>query len=185
MFCYAITRSIKAANAALTPEEIAQKEAYLAENKINLDDVNTLGIKAKAYVDDYANKTISANLFILQNKHPEFFKKPSDVYRLLKEIKNNPTHFFKNNRPDMALIVKVLEDGSVGKLGIVKESGHVGHLSKSTNKNEMDRLRKVNEKELKVRTPTSPYTLILSQQGRLVQMHVRQLIKVLYPKTKI
>ena len=53
----------------------------------------------------------------------------------------------------MALIVKVLEDGSVGKLGIVKESGHVGHLSKSTNKNEMDRLRKVNEKELKVGTP--------------------------------
>ena len=53
----------------------------------------------------------------------------------------------------MALIVKVLEDGSVGKLGIVKESGYVGHLSKSTNKNEMDRLRKVNEKELKVGTP--------------------------------
>ena len=75
------------------------------------------------------------------------------MYRLLKEIKNNPTHFFKNNRPDIALIAKVLEDGSVGKLGIVKESGLVGHLSKSTNKNEMDRLKKVNEKELKVGTP--------------------------------
>ena len=99
------------------------------------------------------NNELSANLFILQNKHPELFKKPSDVYRLLKEIKNNPTHFFKNNRPDIALIAKVLEDGSVGKLGIVKESGLVGHLSKSTNKNEMDRLRKVNEKELKVGTP--------------------------------
>ena len=117
-------------------------------------------LNVKISVDDWVrelseinNNELSANLFILQNKHPEYFKKPSDVYRLLKEIKNNPTHFFKNNRPDMALIVKVLEDGSVGKLGIVKESGYVGHLSKSTNKNEMDRLRKVNEKELKVGTP--------------------------------
>ena len=117
-------------------------------------------LNVKISVDDWVrelseinNNELSANLFILQNKHPELFKKPSDVYRLLKEIKNNPTHFFKNNRPDIALIVKVLEDGSVGKLGIVKESGHVGHLSKSTNKNEMDRLRKVNEKELKVGTP--------------------------------
>ena len=117
-------------------------------------------LNVKISVDDWVrelseinNNELSANLFILQNKHPEFFKKPSDVYRLLKEIKNNPTHFFKNNRPDMALIVKVLEDGSVGKLGIVKESGYVGHLSKSTNKNEMDRLRKVNEKELKVGAP--------------------------------
>ena len=117
-------------------------------------------LNVKISVDDWVrelseinNNELSANLFILQNKHPELFKKPSDVYRLLKEIKNNPTHFFKNNRPDIALIVKVLEDGSVGKLGIVKESGLVGHLSKSTNKNEMDRLRKVNEKELKVGTP--------------------------------
>ena len=117
-------------------------------------------LNVKISVDDWVkelseinNNELSANLFILQNKHPEFFTKPSDVYRLLKEIKNNPTYFFKNNRPDMALIVKVLGDGSVGKLGIVKESGHVGPLSKSTNKNEMDRLRKVNEKELKVGSP--------------------------------
>jgi len=117
-------------------------------------------LNVKISVDDWVrelseinNNELSANLFILQNKHPELFKKPSDVYRLLKEIKNNPTHFFKNNRPDIALIAKVLEDGSVGKLGIVKESGLVGHLSKSTSKNEMDRLRKVNEKELKVGTP--------------------------------
>ena len=117
-------------------------------------------LNVKISVDDRArelseinNNELSANLFILQNKHPELFKKPSDVFRLLKEIKNNPTHFFKNNLPDIALIAKVLEDGSVGKLGIVKESGLVGHLSKSTNKNEMDRLRKVNEKELKVGTP--------------------------------
>ena len=77
MFCYAITRSIKAANAVLTPEEIAQKEAYLAENKINLDDVNTLGIKAKAYTDDYANKTSSPWLKDKIQKTGEYLEKKS------------------------------------------------------------------------------------------------------------
>ena len=72
-----ITRSIKAANAALTPEEIAQKEAYLAENKINLDDVNTLGIKAKAYADDYANKTSSPWLKDKIQKTGEYLEKKS------------------------------------------------------------------------------------------------------------
>ena len=54
-----IARSIKAAENILSPEELAEKEAYLAANKINLDDVNTAGIKAKAYADDYANRTSS------------------------------------------------------------------------------------------------------------------------------
>ncbi|WP_188115293.1 hypothetical protein [Campylobacter concisus] len=137
-------------NAEIKGDNFITKESPAPKSNLNV----------KVSVDDWVrelseinNNELSANLFILQNKHPEFFKKPSDVYRLLKEIKNNPTHFFKNNRPDMALIVKVLEDGSVGKLGIVKESGHVGHLSKSTNKNEMGRLRKANEKELKVGSP--------------------------------
>ena len=145
-----VERVAKAPKNEIKGENFITKESPAPKSDLNV----------KISVDDWVrelseinNNELSANLFILQNKHPEFFKKPSDVYRLLKEIKNNPTHFFKNNRPDMALIVKVLEDGSVGKLGIVKESGLVGHLSKSTNKNEMDRLRKVNEKELKVGTP--------------------------------
>ncbi|WP_169753546.1 hypothetical protein [Campylobacter mucosalis] len=103
---------------------------------------------------DINNNELTANLFILQQKHPELFKKPSDVYRLLVEIKNNPTHFFKNNRPDMALIAKTLQDGSIGKMAIVKDSGKVGHISKSTNKNELERLQKVNERELGVGSPT-------------------------------
>ena len=140
----------EAQNAEIKGDNFITKQSPAPKSDLNV----------KISVDDWVrelseinNNELSANLFILQNKHPELFKKPSDVYRLLKEIKNNPTHFFKNNRPDIALIAKVLEDGSVGKLGIVKESGLVGHLSKSTNKNEMDRLRKVNEKELKVGTP--------------------------------
>ena len=54
-----IARSIKAAENILSPEELAEKEAYLEANKINLDDVNTAGIKAKAYADDYASRTSS------------------------------------------------------------------------------------------------------------------------------
>ena len=54
-----IARSIKAADAVLSPEELAEKEAYLANNKIELNDINTLGLKAKAYADDYANRTSS------------------------------------------------------------------------------------------------------------------------------
>ena len=114
----------------------------------------------KTSVDDWVkelseidNNELSANLFTLQAKHPELFKKPSDVFRLLVKIKNNPTHFFKNNRPDMALITKILKDGSIGKIGVVKDSGHVGHLTKSTNSNELERLHKVNNKELGVGTP--------------------------------
>ena len=155
------------AMAKAVKDDLVERMAKAPKNEIKGDSFITKespapksDLNVKISVDDWVrelseinNNELSANLFILQNKHPELFKKPSDVYRLLKEIKNNPTHFFKNNRPDIALIVKVLEDGSVGKLGIVKESGLVGHLSKSTNKNEMDRLRKVNEKELKVGTP--------------------------------
>ena len=54
-----ITRSIKTADAVLSPEELAEKEAYLANNKIELNDINTLGLKAKAYAEDYANRTSS------------------------------------------------------------------------------------------------------------------------------
>ena len=114
----------------------------------------------KTSVDDWVkelseinNNELSANLFTLHAKHPEFFEKPSDVFRLLVEIKNDPTHFFKNNRPDMALITKILKDGSIGKLGIVKDSGHVGHATKSTHKNEIDRLERMNKEELEVETP--------------------------------
>lgn len=99
------------------------------------------------------NNELTANLFILQQKHPELFKKPSDVYKLLIEIKNNPTHFFKNNRPDMALVSKILQDGSVGKMAVVKNSGKVSHLSKSSKGTELRRLQNVNKRELGVGSP--------------------------------
>lgn len=94
-----------------------------------------------------------ANLKSLALKHPEMFKSEADVFRVIKEIKDNPTHFFKNNRDDIALVSKILDDGSIGKVGIVKDSGKVGHVSKSSNKKELKRLQAVNEKQLGVGAP--------------------------------
>nr|DAU79957.1 MAG TPA: hypothetical protein [Caudoviricetes sp.] len=96
---------------------------------------------------------LSANLYTLRRKHPELFKKPSDVYKTMIEVKNNPTHFFKNNRPDMGLITKRLRDNSLGKVAIAKDSGVVGHVAKSTRKNELNRLYNVNSRELGVGSP--------------------------------
>ena len=94
-----------------------------------------------------------ANLKSLALKHPEMFKSEADVFRVIKEIKDNPTHFFKNNRDDIALVSKIIDDGSIGKVGIVKDSDKVGHVSKSSNKKELKRLQAVNEKQLGVGAP--------------------------------
>ena len=95
----------------------------------------------------------AANLKTLALKHPEMFRSEADVFRVIKEIKDNPTHFFKNNRDDIALVSKILDDGNIGKVGIVKDSGKVGHASKSSNKKELKRLQDVNKKQLGVGAP--------------------------------
>ena len=43
-----------------------------------------------------------ANLKSLAVKHPEMFKSESDVFKVIREIKNEPTHFLKNTRDDVA-----------------------------------------------------------------------------------
>nr|DAX63730.1 MAG TPA: hypothetical protein [Caudoviricetes sp.] len=73
---------------------------------------------------------ITADLEYLAGKHPEIFERPSDVFRLIKEIKENPTHFFTNYRLDYALIVKRVKDNKIGKLAIDKQSGKVMHATK-------------------------------------------------------
>ena len=87
---------------------------------------------------------ISADLDYLASKHPEMFKKPSDVFRLVKEIKNEPTHFFNNYRLDYALVAKRLNDKKIGKLAINKESGEVRHATKVRERDlsRMDRVSK-------------------------------------------
>lgn len=108
----------------------------------------------------------AANLKSLALKHPEMFKSEADVFRVIKEIKDNPTHFFKNNRDDIALVSKILDDGSIGKVGIVKDSGKVGHVSKSSNKKELKRLQDVNKKQLGV---GAPHPTLRSSVGPLAE----------------
>lgn len=94
------------------------------------------------------NDEIIADLEYLANKHKEMFKKPSDVFKLIKEIKENPTFFYKNNRMDIALIAKRLNDNKLGKLGINKDTGEVRHVSKVKEK-DLTRLEKVSKKNTK------------------------------------
>ena len=92
---------------------------------------------------------ISADLDYLASKHPEMFKKPSDVFKLVREIKNEPTHFFNNNRLDYALIVKRVGDNKIGKLAVDKESGEVKHATKVKEKDikRLDRISRENSKD--------------------------------------
>ncbi|MCV3396044.1 hypothetical protein L8V93_07840 [Campylobacter lari] len=94
------------------------------------------------------NDEIVADLEYLASKHKEMFKKPSDVFKLIKEIKENPTFFYKNNRMDIALIAKRLNDNKLGKLGINKDTGEVRHVTKVKEK-DLTRLEKVSKKNTK------------------------------------
>ncbi|HID0718465.1 TPA: hypothetical protein R1696_000124 [Campylobacter coli] len=94
------------------------------------------------------NDEIIADLEYLANKHNEMFKKPSDVFKLIKEIKENPTFFYKNNRMDIALIAKRLNDNKLGKLGVNKDTGEVRHITKVKEK-DLARLEKVSKKNTK------------------------------------
>ncbi|HEH5087038.1 TPA: hypothetical protein SG769_001285 [Campylobacter coli] len=94
------------------------------------------------------NDEIIADLEYLANKHKEMFKKASDVFKLIKEIKENPTFFYKNNRMDIALIAKRLNDNKLGKLGVNKDTGEVRHVTKVKEK-DLTRLEKVSKKNTK------------------------------------
>ncbi|MFY4690946.1 hypothetical protein ACOTVD_07885 [Campylobacter jejuni] len=94
------------------------------------------------------NDEIIADLEYLANKHKEMFKKPSDVFKLIKEIKVNPTFFYKNNRMDIALIAKRLNDNKLGKLGVNKDTGEVRHVT-SVKEKDLTRLEKVSKKNTK------------------------------------
>ena len=126
---------------------------------------------------------ITADLEYLAGKHPEIFDKPSDVFKLIKEIKENPTHFFTNYRLDYALIVKRLEDNKIGKLAVDKQSGEAKHATRVKDK-DLKRLDRVSKEKSEnagiIQTFTRPgsklenqglgyqYESIISQKGNLV-----------------
>lgn len=67
----------------------------------------------------------------MANKHPEMFSgRPANVFKLIREIKENPTHFYANNRLDYGLIVKRLDGNKIGKLAVEKQTGDVKHAPK-------------------------------------------------------
>lgn len=82
-----------------------------------------------------------ANLTKLANNHPEMFRSEADVFRVIKEIKDNPTHFFKNYDDDIALIGKKLNNNKDGNIGIVKNSGEIIHANKNRS-GDLDRLQR-------------------------------------------
>ena len=132
-------------------------------------------LNVKVSVDDWvrelgginANKQIKADLTNLYEKHKELFAKPSDVFRLIKAVKENPTFFYNNNEPNTALIGKILDNGKLGKIGIQKEYdseylklNHATHSSKADKENK--RLLRRNEKSHLVGSPT-PTQLTLGE----------------------
>ncbi|TLE07867.1 hypothetical protein LS78_007280, partial [Helicobacter bilis] len=105
-------------------------------------------MEVEPYVRDLAKlkgSEIYADLQNLVNKHREMFDKPSDVFKLIKEIKKNPEFFYNNNRLDAALIVKRLSDNKIGKMGVKKDDGEVIHATKVREK-DLIRLKKVSGK---------------------------------------
>lgn len=82
-----------------------------------------------------------ANLTKLANKHPEMFKSEADVFRVIKEIKDNPTHFFKNTNDEITLIGKKLQNGKDGNIGVVKDTGEIIHTNKNRN-GDLQRLKR-------------------------------------------
>ena len=124
-------------------------------------------LNVKISVDDWvrelgginANKQIKADLTNLYEKHKELFAKPSDVFRLIKAVKENPTFFYNNNEPNTALIGKILDNGKLGKIGIQKDYdseylklNHATYSSKADKENK--RLLRRNEKSHLVGSPT-------------------------------
>ena len=109
---------------------------------------------------------ITADLEYLAGKHPEIFDKPSDVFKLIKEIKENPTHFFTNYRLDYALIVKRLEDNKIGKLAVDKQSGEVTHATK-VRQRDLARMDRVSRQT--VGTSTLPTPLSAADKTALKQ----------------
>ena len=82
----------------------------------------------------------AANLKSLAVKHPEMFKSEADVFRVIKEIKNNPTRFFANNNEGNALILKDLDSDKVGEIAVRKFDGQIVHTTKNDKSRRLEQL---------------------------------------------
>ena len=135
----------EAQNAEIKGDNFITKESPAPKSDLNVKMDLAPNVRDLSKI---TTEEISADLDYLASKHPEMFSKPSDVFRLIKEIKNEPTHFFNNNRLDYALIVKRMDENRIGKLAIDKESGEVKHATKVKEK-DLKRLDKVSRENSK------------------------------------
>lgn len=117
------------------------------------------------------NTKIRANLDFLKSTHPEIFSTQGQVFRTIKSIKDNPTHFYQqgNTKRDMSIIGKFLENGSFGEMGIIKSgknAGKVGHLlkSKAGNKRAQNLSKRENSGKV-VGSDKTPHTDILQKSS--------------------
>ena len=155
----------EAQNAEIKGDNFITKQSPAPKSDLNV----------KISVDDWvrelgginANKQIKADLTKLYEKHKELFTKPSDVFRLIKAVKENPTFFYSNNELNTALIGKILDNGKLGKIGIQKEYdseylklNHATYSSKANKENK--RLLRRNGKSHLVGSPT-PTQLTLGE----------------------
>jgi|GEM_PF-1151563 len=152
-----VERMTKAPKNEIKGENFITKQSPAPKSDLNV----------KISVDDWvrelgginANKQIKADLTNLYEKHKELFAKPSDVFRLIKAVKENPTFFYNNNEPNAALIGKILDNGKLGKIGIQKDYdseylklNHATYSSKADKENK--RLLRRNENSHLVGSPT-------------------------------
>ena len=166
----AFKNEIKALREEAQTAEIKGDNFITKESPAPKSDLNV-----KISVDDWvrelgginANKQIKADLTKLYEKHKELFTKPSDVFRLIKAVKENPTFFYSNNELNTALIGKILDNGKLGKIGIQKEYdseylklNHATYSSKANKENK--RLLRRNGKSHLVGSPT-PTQLTLGE----------------------
>ena len=151
-------------------------------------------LNVKISVDDWvrelgginANKQIKADLAKLYEKHKELFAKPSDVFRLIKAVKENPTFFYNNNEPNTALIGKILDNGKLGKIGIQKDYdseylklNHATYSSKTDKENK--RLLRRNENSHLVGSPT-PTQLTLGKATEPTADGAKALLDEIYKR---
>lgn len=115
-----------------------------------------------------------ANLKSLALKHPEMFKSESDVFKVIREIKNEPTHFLKNTRDDVTLIAKRLGGGKVGNIGVKKDNGQIIHANK-TDERDLTRLLKRGKKGELTRTPALE-TSLNKEDGELLKLSDENII---------
>ena len=115
-----------------------------------------------------------ANLKSLALKHPEMFKSESDVFKVIREIKNEPTHFLKNTRDDVTLIAKRLGGSKVGNIGVKKDNGQIIHANK-TDERDLTRLLKRGKKGELTRTPALE-TSLNKEDGELLKLSDENII---------